>query len=1173
MSADPRRVKDLFVAALDLADPHNRDAFVARECGADNDLRHRLDALLRAHDLSASALDRPLGVPTTSATAQYQPEHPVDAVGSLVAGRYKLLQEIGEGGMGTVFMAEQAEPVRRKVALKIIKPGMDSKQVVARFEVERQALSMMDHPNIAKVLDAGTTATGRPYFVMELVHGVPVTEFCDANKLSPRERLVLFVPVCQAIQHAHTKGIIHRDVKPSNVLVTMYDDKPVPKVIDFGVAKAVEQRLTEKTLFTQYGALVGTFEYMSPEQAEMNALGVDTRSDVYSLGVLLYELLTGSTPLERQRLRTAALGEVVRLIREEEPLRPSLRLSTGGTLAKVAAARRTDPGKLSALVRGELDWIVMRCLEKDRTRRYETANALARDVQRHLAGDAVEACPPTLYYRLRKAYRKNRSAVLIGAAFAAVLLAATVVGLAFGVAATRAEVVAERDRNDADSARIEAVEQRNNAEVARREALDQRDAALRLSERMRRTSYVADMGLAWAALDTAKPSYIHELLDRHRPRPDQTDLRGFEWHLVRDATHSESRTFPGHRYGLLMVAVSPKGDLLATLSTSTFQKREDKGELKVWEFASGRERYSHDVDWDFGREIAFSPDGAFLAVTGVRSQPSHETFGELIVLHAPTGEAIPAAGRKGRDTMFQTPAFSPDGRRLAYVVLPQGSPSQDSRLQVIAVPAGDGLSDTVIPAPRAVGSAITPGFTPDGRVFCAWGEDGVSLWDLESGRVTGLPDGRGSGEHTWQPTIACRGTRLVARTGHTFRVWDIESTPQRLVASQRLDLGGMSREDLSPDGKLLAVADPWVPFVRVWDIATGRLVRTLCGHEESVRAVAFTPDGSGLVTASRDRSAKVWDLGPRPEVDPVRVSEGADGIAFRPDGGLSVVVGHGRYAQPGWRAVVLDVGSKKDLFTLPDRPPEPSGTTLFPRITFSADGAYVGASEWEQKGRILVWDVRTGRKVPTLPADGVPGEIGRCLRGGRLAVDGRDHAVEVWDLATGKSAGRFVGHTGTVLGAAFSPDGTRFVTVSFDRTARVWKSATGQELQVLRDHAAAIEYVAFSPDGALLATADRGGLVILRDAHTLAEIHRLTGHPTAVRVLAFSPDGRRLFTGSWDKTVKVWDTGTGLEILTLRHGGPLNVMSLSPDGHRLATITDGPAEVRIWDATPRPDEK
>jgi serine/threonine protein kinase/tetratricopeptide (TPR) repeat protein len=435
--------ESIFADALAIGDPADRAAYLDRACAADLGLRRQVEELLAAH-----AADNPLDRPPADLgrTGAYEP--PAERPGASV-GPYKLLQEIGEGGMGTVFMAEQTEPVRRKVALKIIKPGMDSRQVVARFEAERQALAMMDHPNIAKVLDAGTTASGRPYFVMELVHGVPITGFCDANKLTPRQRLELFVQVCQAIQHAHQKGIIHRDVKPGNILVTMYDDRPVPKVIDFGVAKATEQRLTERTLFTQFGALVGTFEYMSPEQAEMNAFGVDTRTDVYSLGVLLYELLTGSTPLERQRLRGAALGEVVRLIKEEEPPRPSLRLSASGTLAKVAAARRTEPAKLSALVRGELDWIVMRCLEKDRTRRYDTASALARDVERYLRDEAVEARPASLWYRLGKAYRRNRVAATTATGFVLLLAAALVL--------VTWEWRAERPaRADADAARLDA---------------------------------------------------------------------------------------------------------------------------------------------------------------------------------------------------------------------------------------------------------------------------------------------------------------------------------------------------------------------------------------------------------------------------------------------------------------------------------------------------------------------------------------------------------------------------------------------------------------------------------------------------------------------------------------------------------------------------------------------
>src|SRR5579872_2450 len=426
------RLEAILDAALQKETDAERAAYLEGACGLNADLRGRVETLLKAHDAAGGFLQ---------ATINSQSPH--EGPGTVI-GRYKLLQQIGEGGFGVVYMAEQLEPVRRKVALKIIKLGMDTKQVVARFESERQALALMDHPHIARVFDAGATDSGRPYFVMELVKGISIVEYADKNSLALRERLGLFVTVCQAVQHAHQKGIIHRDIKPSNILVTLHDGKPVPKVIDFGIAKATGQRLTEKTVFTEFRQIVGTPQYMSPEQAEMSGLDVDTRCDIYSLGVVLYELLTSTTPIEAAWLQTAGYVEMQRIIREEDPPPPSLRVSTlHEQLETVARRRRVEPRWLSRIFRGDLDWIVMKALEKDRTRRYATAGELAADIERHLRHEPVEASPPSIGYKLRKFARRNRTGVTAGL----VVVCAVLAGLALATAGfVRASREARRSR-------------------------------------------------------------------------------------------------------------------------------------------------------------------------------------------------------------------------------------------------------------------------------------------------------------------------------------------------------------------------------------------------------------------------------------------------------------------------------------------------------------------------------------------------------------------------------------------------------------------------------------------------------------------------------------------------------------------------------------------------------
>lgn len=458
MTVDPQRVQALFLTALELSDATARRELLNRKCAGDEALLRRVAALLSAHDAAGGFGDEPSGsafAATIQSSLNMRP-------GTHIAGRYKLIEAIGEGGMGTVWMAEQKEPVKRKVAIKLVKAGMDSRQVLARFEVERQALAIMDHPHIARVFDGGMTDEGRPFFVMEFVKGVPLTEYCDHAKLSLKERLNLFIPVCQAVQHAHQKGIIHRDLKPSNILICLYDSKPVPKVIDFGLAKAIHQSLTEQTLHTAIGTMVGTPLYMSPEQAEHNNLDIDTRSDIYSLGVILYELLTGTTPLERHQLKEAAYNEILRLIKEVEPPRPSTRLSGSTSLPSIAAQRSIEPKQLSKSLSGDLDWIVMKAIDKERGRRYETTNALAADVENYLSSQPVTACPPSTMYRFRKFAKRYRGLIASGSIVA--------LSLVIGIVGTTWALL------QAETAKAEALAAQDDAQLARNNEKQRADA-------------------------------------------------------------------------------------------------------------------------------------------------------------------------------------------------------------------------------------------------------------------------------------------------------------------------------------------------------------------------------------------------------------------------------------------------------------------------------------------------------------------------------------------------------------------------------------------------------------------------------------------------------------------------------------------------------------------------
>ena len=569
----------IFTAVLDL-DPTERAAFLDSACESNYQLRERVEKLLQFHADGGDILNRPGGAIGLTI------DQPIAEQPGIVIGPYKLLEQIGEGGFGVVFMAEQQRPVRRRVALKVIKPGMDTRQVIARFEAERQALALMDHPNIARVLDAGATESGRPYFVMELVRGIPLSEFCDQNRLTVGERLELFITVCHAVQHAHQKGIIHRDIKPNNVLVTLHDGTPVAKVIDFGVAKATGQQLTEKTLFTSFAQMIGTPLYMSPEQAEMSGLDVDTRSDIYSLGVVLYELLTGTTPFEQERMRTAGYDEVRRIIREEEPAKPSARISTLNRAATtVSANRKSDPSRLSQLFRGELDWIVMKALEKDRNRRYETAAAFAADVQRYLDDEAVEACPPSARYRFRKFARRNKAAFLTGA-------------VACGGDA--------RGRWQFDQRRRCV----GNQQCASPPEQQQTQQAL---EREKETSYVQRIALAGRELAAGNVGRAEELLDEC-----PLDRRGWEWHFLKRQRYGNPPPMQ-HNTTVVRAAFSPDGRQLATATMDgTITIRDSRTGQIVHEL----EHQTVLLGGALLRGMVYSPDGRYLAAARQRRKDS-----------------------------------------------------------------------------------------------------------------------------------------------------------------------------------------------------------------------------------------------------------------------------------------------------------------------------------------------------------------------------------------------------------------------------------------------------------------------------------------------------------------------------------------------------------------------
>jgi serine/threonine protein kinase/WD40 repeat protein len=1099
---NPSREELIFALALTKSES-DRAAFLDGVCAGDPVLRLRLENLLAAH-YKPEAMSGLSAEPERATIKLGLSGNPPDEALGQTVGRYKLLERVGEGGCGVVYVAEQTEPVRRRVALKVIKLGMDTKAVVARFEAERQALAMMDHPNIAKVLDAGTTETGRPYFIIELVRGIKITDYCDQNNLRTGERLDLFIQVCQAIQHAHQKGIIHRDIKPSNILVTLHDGVPVPKVIDFGIAKATEGRLTDSTVYTQLHQFIGTPAYMSPEQAEMSGLDIDTRSDIYSLGVLLYELLTGRTPFDANELVSQGIDVMRKIIREQEPVRPSTRFATlkGDELTTTARRRSAEVPRLIHLLRGDLDWIVMKCLEKDRTRRYETANGLVADLKRHLTNQPVVARPPSAAYKFQKAWRRNKVAFTAAIAIAAALLVGTVVSVWQATVARRAQYAAQRAALAEAQQRDEAQRERDSANAARTQAQDQRRVADDARRRSDAETYAADISLAQKALETYNVSQARELLRRHFPRPGAKDLRGWEW-----------------RY--------------------------------LWQKSRGDAPQKLFVQTNLALAAAVSADGRWLAIV---SYPG----GDLAILDIsnPNAPHQVATVPSGGTPTFDCLAISPVEPLLAWGCYDDWSGTNSHRVHLWNFQTQTNLATLQFDTAN-----ISLAFSPDGKKLLTRTSkqreaSELILWSCQDGALLERYPAFGSGAQglgvTPDFTVAVYGGQ-----SNTIHAFDLIGGTNRWMAKLPNPESKLGFVAISPDGQLAASSEgAHQPVLRLWDVATGREIASQpSGHLGSIPMLRFLLDGRTLVSAGEDQTIRLWDVS---EPGTLR----AKGRPLLGQGGVvSSIV-----AMPDRRSFISTSGDGSVYLWDSSREFRDDSELVVSGVRdfeFATDSKSVFTVE--QTNRVMQREGPDFRAAHLFDLPGNDKRNAAISRDGYLVAPTTNGLLQLYDLKERRLVREF-GNYGPGVGISLPafPVGRKrlLVVTSLKQRCDEWDLETFQSKPL--NQGAEQETFNLSNRGEWLLKTDFDGSVTLTLVQSQTSTTRNLGLGPVMGGV-FSDDGRWFAVSSWLGSVQVWETASFQLVATVGHHVPMWVNGFSPDGTRLLTLGQLSGVLQLWD--------